>query len=448
MKIDAFALDPNFTQAELDQKLNALYVDLLDFSQIACLDGRMFGVRTSCDTCEFEMNACVRNHAVHALISTQELAEEELGFNLTRRYHVEEIDWPGDAVIQTQWPGIAAIDVRQEFSSIDAFGPFAVSPYVEEDVLLADSGSGYCIATVDRTVVDNPSKITFRDDNGKVYPTQEIDGYPRRNEDGNWEIALGKTPAAPACETTLHAQHCHYMYVDTPITDECEDGTIVPVYPESNQIIPQARARQVVGENWRWWFYAWSLVDAAFAAEEVNLQRGQFYKLLQEIEFKCVTEVEAFPVVTWQKWDCETESWVHTEETLTLDSEVENKKYGFILINTGDIDCAADKGRLIKVRYSYKTDPAVINRTGGLFSLREAIAYHAAATLPLSSCGCEISETQRGFIPDAQKAYTDVRVNHISGETIYVLKFGNLYGQLVFGERLSQISPYEKLALL
>src|SRR5690606_3454887 len=158
----------------------------------------------------------------------------------------------------------------------------------------------FCIAELDASVIDNPSKIILQDGTGTVFKQIEKRGFPRINQDGNWEIAVDRSSDPTTCPESPSAYHCHLAYADiTPPT--CE-GDIVPVYPGTRQHIPLAKPVQTLSNgNLRYWFNVWELVKPAFHDEIVSVSSGEYYKLLQTISFLCVSETEALPVVTCKK---------------------------------------------------------------------------------------------------------------------------------------------------
>lgn len=424
-----------------------LLLDIQEFSEIACLDGRVYGVISKCDTCGLTLNECVRSHLLTALESNQALLERYLGYNLTVHYHEETHDWDGVSRIQTDWPGVSAVNVKQQISTILDFGPFPISPYVQQNLVLSDSGFGYCVAELSREFVDNPSHITIRDENGVVYETDNVDGYPRR-DGNNWLVAMKSRPTAPACVATLHAQSCKYMFVDVEDHDCGDDSTLTPVYPNSETPIPQIKPSEAVGVGLRrFWFSPWMLVDPAFYGEEINLEIGEFYKLLPEIEFKCVQEIEALPVVT--AIDLTNCSDDFNEITAITTSDVRwdllNQEYGITQFQIKNSTFCQNNKSPFKVKIFYKTDPEIFNVAQFVAAIKEALAYLTAAELPTEVCGCAI---KTGFIATAQKAYTEIRVNPITGESIVNLKHGNLYGQLVYAEKLQRIPRYQRLIRL
>lgn len=425
--------------------VNQLLVDAEEFARIACLDGRLHGVKTFCDTCNVEISPCVRSHTVSGLVAAQALVEKTLGYYLTPRYHVEEIDWNGkDRLLLTEKPGIEAVNVKQEV--VPVTGNFAVASYIDAD--LSNSGEGFCVAMLDSDLFDNPNKVTFR--NAATFnpvETRQIAGYPRRNSDGDWEVALEPNYNVPACDTPLIVQHCSLIHVDADVNCGETDGTIYPVYPGTLQYIPQAKPAQDLGEGvTRYWFYVWSLVDPDFADESIDLVRAEFYKLLPYINFVCVREVTAYPeIICARDCDCESETIFTAEnETPAVKVEISDAYHGILSLCTVKNPCGCNKGAK-KLRLYYKTSPHILGVMGALQSLKEAITYYVAASLPLTYCNCKI---ETGFIAEAQKAYTEVRVNPITGQMAETLKYGNLHGFLVFGERMLSAPRYQRLIRL
>lgn len=443
-----FPKSSSANQAEIDDPEMNLFLNIQEFSRIACLDGRVYGVINTCDTCGLILNDCVRSHLITALESNQAIVERLLGYNLTVQYHEETHDWDGHSRIQTNWPGVETLNVKQQVSTILDYGPFPISPYVQENLVLNDSGSGYCVVEVSRTFVENPSHIIIRDDDGHVYATDNVDGYPRRDGE-NWLIALAGKPDAPACSATLHAQSCKYMYVDVEDHDCGEDGTLTPFYPSSFMPIPQIKPSQDVGNGVRrFWFTPWVLVDPAFYGEEINLEVGEFYKLLPEIEFKCVEEIEAMPVVTsFDLANCSTDEFDQLVPISTDDTQWDllHEEYGITQMQLKNANFCRENKAPFKVKIFYKTNPVIFNVAQFVESIKVAIAYLTAAELPTEVCGCEI---KTGFIATAQRAYTEIRINPITGESISNLRHGNLYGQLVFAEKLNLVPRFQRLIRL
>lgn len=423
---------------DITSSSNQLLTTVEVFSEIACLDGRAFGVETACDTCSIEFNECLQTRLLQNLIANQSAVEKAVGYNLTPRYHVEEILWDGKAKrIQLRWPGVAAINVVEDVTVLG--DSVSVSPFVILDAPITDSGEGYCVVELDSHFIDNPNNAIIRDaDTNEVIPHQEINGYPRKNGDGNWLVALGKG-AVPPCTTSVNVQHCKYMAV-TRSTPTCE-GTVFMVRDDEETIIPFARTETVSGVDTTYWVRPWSMVDEAFQSDVIDLEAGEFYKLIDSVKFICSTDEEALPIVTeYEGCSCgRLEAPTENDELIELD--IISAKDSIVQIRFTQEWCNCRCKNPIKIKVFYRTDPSLVVDDGSLLSLQEAIAYLTAAELPASSCGCEIKE---GFIHDAQKAFADFRINPITGETIANVKFNSLTGQLIFAEKLSKAYKYKR----
>ena len=433
MRVDAFSIDPGLTQVQMDQIINNLYVNMHYFSRIASCSGRMFGVYTHIDTCNIEINRCAQEAMIRNLISSQKMIEDRIGTVITDRYVTEEILWDGAEMIQLKYMGLDTINVAASISDIDAYGPFAISPYIEEDVTFSEI-DGRCVATVDAALVSNPSKVQFWDENGNLYKAREANGYPKRV--GNtWEIQIDgmKLPCDEA--DTLNVQHAEYMILEVTSSENA-----YPVYPESNQKIPMAKEPQSLGGGQvRYWFHPWDLVDEAFRGDRIDLERGQVYKLISDIPFKAFEEIEALPSVIVMDIDHEGWTTFATGEG-EIKIEIISKDISSIYIEYGEAcrNFFRNLPRPIKLLISYKVSPRK-HYDLDIHHISQAIAYLAAAELPLRTCDCTISE---GFIEVAQQKVSEVRLNPITGEVIQIPRnpTENQYGKIIFWNTIKNLS--------
>jgi len=461
MFIQAYAFDQQKTQTEVDDIINNLLLNVQGFSDIACLDGLLWGVKTGCDYCsdcehcEYEFNACVREHIVRNLVSAQNYAETILGFPLVEKYHTEEIrPFEGTKYLKMKRPGITAVNVTQEVTSL---GTFAVSPYIVEGVTLTDSGLGYCIATISSELLDNPEHVRIWDDNGTSYLVQKRTGFPRRSG-ANWQIALGNDVKSP-CTTTLNAQHCRYMILE--VDEPTCTGIVHPVYPNSNQKIPLAKPVQsLAGGRLRYWFHPWVLLDPGFVRDGANLYSGEFYKLLAEIELACFTEVESLPTVTMVDQDCNCQT-TFSLGTETVSVNIIDEENGYLYIEYGD-DCTwiqrwknacpcycglyplslLDNSVPFKLEVKYKTEPIISD----LFYAKQAIAHLAAAELPLKTCGCSVP--QETFISIAQTPYSKVHISTTTGDVYSHPEPGETWGKIAFHTFLKRLNSHKRLLVI
>lgn len=429
------------TQAETDEIVNNLALSPADFSKIACLDGRMAGIITDCDSCQYVFNECLRKSLISMLISVQKTTEDELGYALTPRYHYSEfIEWRGDGVYALKSPGILQTEVGEALTPL--LTTYPISPYLIQGVTVEDSEQGMCVAVVPISLVSNPGKLDFWDNQGVVVDKQRWPGYPRR-VGNNWEIPLGSRCAAPACNTPLSAFHCEYTILETPVLGE-EGDAVVPVYPGTTQIIPQMRPVEYTETGMRWFFPISALLDPAFIDENADLSQGEFWKLIQRVGFAVQEEVR-LPITMIYDQTCKCETPVE-DDSLTdprFMITVINADRGLIQIH----DCSPFGECCKNVRgleISYRTSPDMLGFTVDLGGILQGMAYYVASLLPLNSCGCATKQAYDSFIETAQKAYTDVRINPVTGETFMPMKFGNLYGQLVFAETLGRMNKFKR----
>ena len=422
---------------------NSLLTTLESFSEIACLDGRVFGVETMCDSCNLDFNLCLRRRLLENLISNQGRVEREVGYTLTPRYHEQEIRWDGvPGRFQLEWPGISEINVVPFVETL--VSGVSISPFVIEDAPVTDSGEGFCLVELDYRYIDNPNHAVIRDaTTNAIYPHQEVPHYPRRNGDGNWLVPLGKPAVPPCTDIEVNIQHCKLMIVERT-TPTC-DGDVKIVRPGTDKIIPFAKPSVVDGSITRYFLRPWSLVDDAFEDETIDLAEGaEFYKLLTEVDFICESSEEALPIVT--KVNCGCELTGTTEDTTLINVSILFAERGVIKIDySEDATCLRYCSQPLKFKVYYKTDPDLLVNADSLLSLQEAIAYLTAAELPASSCGCTINE---GFIADAQKTYAEYRINPMNGQVVANIKFNSLQGQLVFAEKLSKAYKFKKVTRL
>lgn len=462
MRIDRRHFDALLTQNQVDEYINSLLLDLDEFSDIACIHGKAFGVTMPKETCtSTQVNACLRNALVRLLWSSQRIAEDAVGFLFTERYHTEDVPFvAGISHVKLAHTGISALNVKRQFTTPVNFGPFDISPFLLQDIPVSDSSQGFCIVELDGELVRNPNTVTIRDDSYQTYPVQNRNGFPRKNDSGNWELALDKGVNPPCSGVTLHAQ-AEYMILEVTPPVLADGVELVPVYPNSNQIIPLARDPEPIsGGDIRYWFRPWVLVDDAFADEEIDLSKRDFYKLLSTIEFKLMSEAVADPVLTIQRTDLttgETEFITHVDgdDDVSLSAVVWDANLGVVRYTYG-VDvcvpiaaCSVDEPKSITI--SYRTDPTTDRRDDYLQIIKRAIAYLVAADAPNASCGCSTGKgtgSNADFFAQAQSPYTQVRINPLTNEKIENTEFGDRFGQLVFRDHMKRIAPKRKVVHL
>lgn len=453
MLIKNVDLNPNLSQAQTDMLINSLLVSKLRWSEIACFGGYAYGVDTYCPDCEdcrSFFNKCLRNSVVPQLVAAQELAERLLNYDLTPRYISHTQRWDGTRRIQLK-AGIEAINVTPTVTSLGVDYLVDITyPIIEDVTMVADSG-GQCVASLDVTLFHNPNKAVFRKrTTNEIIPRAVSSEYPKR-VGSDWAVALGAGISSP-CETTVDVYHCDLVRVVAPEAD-VEGGYVAPVYPNTNQIIPQARDSELSddGTERTYWFYVYTLLAQAFSDEGANLVAGEYYKLMPQIEFKHFSETSATIMVEYSEPSTENDgSMVYTEAEAAGFKVIDSQNgvievYEDLTANLEPLSCYPYR-TITGVTVHYKTNPNMLDVHGNTLDIIDAIAHLAAAELPLAACNCEPRKEEKNFVTKAQESYTQAQIMY--GTVIENFEHGKLYGQEVFNQKISRLPQLPKVTQL
>jgi hypothetical protein len=438
MKVTKTLIPTNKTQDEIDTMMNNLMVDLQDFSSIACLEGRAFGVEIYNEKCDtFNINTCMRSRMIEGLISSQETTEKKLGYSLTPRYESYKIDSQRWVEKHQLKRGIESVNVVQATTSVDGFAAQTINYYVDSGTVV-DAGS-YLYVDFNRDLVWNVDDIIIRDSDGdRILIDDTVSNYITVVGD-NWRIKL--TSNQTNADDTVYAQDSRFMVVEfTPPTLD-NGGTLYPVYPDTNQIIPCARAVETLdNDDVRYWFHPWVLVDERrFSDTDIDLLSGEFYKLLQEIEFKEFYESTQYPVVKYL--DCDGAYQTATSQYVRV--EITDSPRGILAIDLDYWlinDRPSDYYDFESVTVYYKTNPDLIGFDGEEMTVSIAIANLTAAELPLKMCKCEID---KGFIFEAQRSFGSKFVM-IDGTEKQNIRYGDKVGQKVYFDYIDRLPKKRK----
>lgn len=432
--------DPSLTQSQVDDIINSLGVNAYDFSNIACLDGRIYGVTTKCQQCELDINYCIRNEVSRKLYATQQMTERDLGYNISTQYHHARIPFGYAGRVQLPHRNIEAINVIQSHTLLTGYENITVSPYIQENISIIEI-SGKCVAVFSAALVENPSNAIVRDENGKIYQHQESVGFPRR-VGSNWQVPIMGINSPCNNGLDFNVQHCEFIRVSIA-TPTCV-GTVKPVYPDSHQVIPTFKIERS-GANTIYWFHVWALARPEFMDEGINFSTGDFYKLYDAIDFRCFRDIAKNAVVTVLGSNaCQ---WVYTSSATIPSATILDGEVGLVYIDTKLLGCAG-----CAVPYSscgakypqyldiwYKVNPQVMQKPFQITAIRDAIAYYTAAELPVTACACTITE---GFIFQAQTAFSRKTLNPFTGETITNMEYRDMYGRVRYKEIMMNVPTY------
>ena len=444
--------NPALSQVEVDTELNQLHVPLADFAEITSLGAAVYGAyvfNPNYNDDKIEINSCIRNDLVRLLGRSQHGLERRLGYALTPRYLEKEFLWNGEPFIELD-KGIETLHVIEALTDRTSH---IISPYIVEDIALTDQGDGFWVAQVSTEYLANPSDAVFRwavDD--MLITTQAKVGYPRRVS-GNWEIPLNLSTVDEPMPTQINLQHAKFMILEVDSSECLKD----PVYPDSNQKIPQAKEPERIntGTQTRYWFHAWSLIDYAFAGEIIDLQQGEFYKLLTSIDLLCFGETAAIATIIVAKKNCDGEL-IFQAGTETLTIQIYDGSDGVIYIQYG-VNCTAQFDRFLKdpeipvrIKLYYKVNPELINDVD-LTPAREAIAYLTAADLPYDACGCnEVDDIPNGWIKTAKTENDAIKIVKTTGDVIAIPRSpaNSSFGRIKYEELVTRMRKKKRLVVL
>jgi hypothetical protein len=454
------AIDPNTQFTDLPtpearwQEANSLFLSYHDFAVGSHLWDRMYGVishlRESAPLEEFNTNICVREALWKVLREVTRNAEKAVGFNFSPMYHVSTIPFPWESFHRTAWPGIEAVDVIETW--VDHNLTVALSPFILNPVPMTVTTETY--ATIPRSLVGNPNELILRRESD--YGTYKIRSVRLNGTD--WELTLDvKTIPYDALSDVVVAQHAKFCYVD--VTLPTMTGELYPVYSDTNQMIPQAKPYEDQGGGIRrYWFYPYAMVDPAFLVDEVNLTSGEFYKLLQSVEFRELQTTEQKArlykrCIQESCTDCDCEDVVYQMTTnivnaakgilaftldgkLTYDPDLDEWVLSSEVCPTIDKDTKST----YELVFYYKTNPQNLSESHAedLANMQRAILHKVAAELPVRDCGCALT---LGFIFEAQQTYGKM-TRTFGGDTIVSTNYGDRHGQHVYREIINNVRVY------
>ena len=318
----------NISLSDAYNLVNSLGISYLDFAIESHYYARLFGVLTACDwgcpDSSFVVNQCLRESLYRTLLAVQNDTENFVGYNITDRYHTETIDYPFGKLHST-FAGIDKVDIVPEWSTILGYDSVAVNYFLDTIVAPTVAG-GYTYFTVPVSLISNPREVVFRSTTTMRSYTLLNDGvYPKRNG-ANWEIAID-VGITPYDGNPTYVQHCKYAVVEVA-APTCTDGTVYPVYKGTNQKIPLYKQELIGGGLTRYWFYVYTLVDPAFFSETVNLENGEFYKMMTDIEFRCFKEVTSYAILT-KTCNCNGDCTC-SDETYRVQTKIVNSETGVV----------------------------------------------------------------------------------------------------------------------
>ncbi len=404
------------------------------FAELAGLDGLAHGVKTVVDQCDHNIPHTSRRLIDKALINSQELLEKEVGYSFTPRYRSEELLFRGQEIIYQVYPGIRAVNVKEKATLVQEL---EINHYLNQSMLSTEI-DGMCVITLDGQYYADPSDAVIRGaSNGAVYKPQSVNGYPYVDAYGNWKVVLDK-PHVPPCAIELSVAHARYAWID--VTGLDLTGCIL-IDPQSGKTIPY-----MVDENIpnKILVYFWDILSNGFERRGADMSKNEYYKFLTSVNLVRIEDEVQPSIVTFI--DGET-LLIDTDDAYTT-VELLDAGRGMVRVSIDPSICTPTTRKVKSITIFYATDPSLVGVELERYSydIQSAIANKVAAEIIPGDCNdCKI---QNAFIRQAQQPYSEIRINQVTGENILNLKYGNLYGQLVFGEKLASLPTKKRTITL
>jgi hypothetical protein len=472
-QVDMRDFAPELSTDAATEVWNTLPYSYLDFAKDVTLYSRVYGVLTGAqegperqDMLSYVLNSCARSALIRLLREVVSATELAAGYTLSERYVVEDHIVPSDGKGQLDLAGVESVNVKREWYDADDIGTYEdieVHYYVILDATVDVAGSkAYVQLPID--VVDNPWNALVRDRNsqhGYTYAQDE----PVTRESGSpdyWKVPINTSVRSYAPGDTIDVQHRQYAYVDlTPSLTLPEGAVLEPVYPGTNQIIPQAKPMEVLDSgDYRYWFYVYTLVLPSFTHRTVDLLSPELYKMFPTIDFKYWVEEAAYPEL-WVTTGYDQEALIYDP----LDPDVEGTPvvtlvdgyHGVYHANTDTCSevlnswCLAtncvDRPITARIRIYYKVNPESLPKKllSQVPMLLRAILYRIAADIPVGSCGCPIDF---GFIYEQQMNMVDVVENAYTGQTTTRFRHGTRAGQIEYSKILETVTRHTRLTVI
>ncbi len=450
-------LFPQYTRPQIEELLNTLPMNPVDFSRISDMYELMFGVKLgSVRTKDSHLspivaNSCLRQAVLESIVGILGETENQLGFLMKDRYISEEVPLIFGKKLETTYGGVEAMNVVREWEAMAGMDAKIVVYKTVNPATVEDDASKYYVH-LPVSEVPNPGNVWIRREEGDgafSHPASEVTSWVANGGDPYWRVPIETTAQTYTPEEILYVHDRQYAYVDiTP--PELESGeTLAPVYPNTNLMIPLARSIDVLDNNdHRYWFYVYTLVvPDLYYDDEINLEDAspEFWKLLPTIEFRKWSEVFAPMEVIITQGDNQ-DIYVSDPDAPTIST------INAVLISpeTGVYHFSVDPGFTLAAycgytptsviaTIHYKVSPSLLAERfrKQINSVIQAMSYRVAAELPMVSCDC-IMDT--GFLAEQRRETGTVHRNLFTQVDKFQIAYGKRIGIDAYHAIISKMS--------
>lgn len=486
----------SITEAQAYQIANEMAVTPRFFATVSCNGDGVLGLKSHCQSqCDVDpFNACARTSLWQNLYRVQQELEATLGWTLGERYVQEELPIKAGRYLQLTYGGVDEVNVIPLVTDIEGYGPVDYSPIIATgQSVAAVAGTDYYELVISRNLVDNPHNIMIRKEdmtgdssNGASIVDTDWPAKPKITkvvDEYFWSIYVPGGFIDNVLTDTFSVIHCRLSYFDAPdpSTVEC-DGEIWPVYYGTTQKIPYIRQETLDTGEIRYWVNTRDMIDPAFDDDYADISEGEFYKFVQQVEFKCFGQTQQLAVVTKRislksgevgvvdpVYAGECDGTPCTTVQVYACATLIDKKLGIVALEEVDVELdeesglpvrdeagnvvvtrrttpATYEGEPITVSIAYHTNPRTtgINLGSAIETLRRAIAARVAAEVPLGECGCKV---EYGYFYEMSQEL-DTTLYTPTGATIVSLSYGKRKGQLVYATAVYTAPRLSKATIL
>ena len=273
-----------------------------------------------------------------------------------------------------------------------------------------------------------------------------------------WKVPIDTSKQAYA-DLPLVVTDKQFAYVDiaAPVLEVGDN--LVPVYPDTNQIVEQARPMEDLGGGIsRYWFYVYDLSLPDYIHDSVDLAQVEFYKLYPSLQFNVWVEETMEAIITVTRGL--TEQVVQFDPLVTDDIKatgiqiylVDSEKgivhfvvdpCFYALCMTG---CEATTPVSIKIKLYYKVNPAYLQDMyrRQIAEITTGLLYGTASQLLADSCGCILKS---GFISKAQQELGTIITNALTTKQ-YLADYQKMYGYKIFSDIMDKVYCFSRLVML
>jgi hypothetical protein len=451
-------LFPQYTQSQLEEILNTLPMNQVDFSRISDMYELMFGVKTGSKRAKdshlnpIVANSCLRQALLESIVAITSETENQIGFIMKDRYISEEVPLIFGRKLETSYGGVEAMNVIREWATVAGMEAEPVIYKTVDPVTMEDDGGKY-YAHLPVSEVPNPGNTWIRREAGDgafSHPASESTSWVANAGDPYWRVPVDTATQSYTPPEVVYAHDRQYAFVDItpPVLDAGE--TLAPVFPGTNLMIPLARPVDVLaGGDHRYWFYLYTLVHPdLYYDEKISLEDAppEFWKFLPTIEFRKWYETLAPMTVTVVQGDNS-----DTYEFDPADPNTATINAFLISPETGVFHFSVDPGFSLTTycgdytptsaiaNIHYKVSPSLLadHLRKQITSIIRAISYRVAAELPMVSCDC-IMET--GFLAEQRRETGTVHRNLFTQIDKYQIAYGKRIGIDAYHAIMSKMS--------